>query len=596
MLLTLSTTRPPATDLGYLLRKNPARPQSFELSFGKAHVFYPEAGEERCTVVLLVQVDPVGLVRNRRGPAGEGGLLGQYVNDRPYAASSLLSVALAGVFGTALAGSACKDRPGLSDVPLPLRVGISAVPCRGGEELLRRLFEPLGYQIEARCLPLDAAFPEWGESVYYQVGLAAALPLHQLLRHLYVLMPVLDNDKHYWVGDDEVAKLLRHGEGWLATHPEREAITRRYLKHQRSLVTDALAQLMDENDPHPDETAEAQAREEEVVERGLSLKEQRLGSVLAVLKAGGAQSVLDLGCGEGRLLRMLLKERQFNRIVGLDVSHRVLEMAAENLHYDRLPTLQKEHLKLLHGLLMYRDARLNGFDAAAVVEVIEHLAPPPAPGGLRAGAVRMCPPRHCGAHHAQSGIQREVGIAPRRQVPSPRPPLRVDTGGVSGLGQRGRRALWLFRALPSGGPGRRNGRLADADGSVHPMKHTIPELSFVVLIGVSGSGKSTFARMHFKPTEVLSSDYCRGLVSDDENSQAATPDAFEVLHFIARKRLAAGKLTVVDATNVQAESRMSAIGLGRTGTLGHTSSGSRRSSCAGHCADCNGKASGMFTS
>jgi protein phosphatase len=95
------------------------------------------------------------------------------------------------------------------------------------------------------------------------------------------------------------------------------------------------------------------------------------------------------------------------------------------------------------------------------------------------------------------------------------------------------------------------------------MKITIPELSFVVLVGVSGSGKSTFARKHFKATEILSSDYCRGLVSDDENSQAATKDAFEVLHFIARKRLAAGKLTVVDATNVQPESRKSLVEIAR---------------------------------
>ena len=376
MLLTLSTTHRPATDLGYLLRKNPARAQSFELTFGKAHVFYPEAGDDRCSATLLVEVDPVGLVRNRRGPSGEGGLLDQYVNDRPYAASSFLSVAIAEVFGTALSGTECKDHPGLAQTPLPLTVQIPAVPCRGGEELLRKLFEPLGYTVSARRLPLDETFPDWGESSYFHVTLAGTLPLHQLLSHLYVLVPVLDNDKHYWVGDDEVAKLLRHGEGWLASHPEREAITRRYLKHQRSLVTDALAQLVDESDPHPDETAATHEQEEAAVERALSLNEQRLGTVLAVLKASGAQSVLDLGCGEGRLLQMLLKERQFTRLVGLDVSHRVLEMAAENLHFDRLPALQKERIKLLHGSLMYRDERLAGFDSAAVVEVIEHLDPP----------------------------------------------------------------------------------------------------------------------------------------------------------------------------------------------------------------------------
>ncbi len=132
MLLTLTTTLRPATDLGYLLRKNPARPQSFSLSFGKAHVFYPEATPERCTVALLVEVDPVGLVRNRRGPSGEGGALEQYVNDRPYAASSFLSVALADVFGSALSGKS-KERPELVDTPMPLRVTFSALPCRHGK-------------------------------------------------------------------------------------------------------------------------------------------------------------------------------------------------------------------------------------------------------------------------------------------------------------------------------------------------------------------------------------------------------------------------------------------------------------------------------
>src|SRR5882724_5860798 len=400
MLLTLTTTHSPATDLGYLVRKNPARSQSFSLSFGKAHVFYPEATAERCTVALLVEVDPVGLVRNRRGPSGEGGALEQYVNDRPYAASSFLSVALADVFGSALSGKS-KERPELADTPLPLRVKFSALPCRGGEEFLRKLFEPLGYTVSARRLPLDEKFSDWGESSYFQVKLDARLPLQQLLSHLYVLVPVLDNDKHYWVSDDEVEKLLRHGEGWLASHPEREAITRRYLKHQRGLVDDALTQLADESQPDPDTAAATRDAEEAALEANVgqasslspsiqtlrpdkgdrqdacpTLNEQRLGSVLAALKASGATRVLDLGCGEGRLLQALLKEKQFAEVVGMDVSHRALEIAHDRLQYDRLPPVQKERLRLLHGSLIYRDQRLVGFDAAAVVEVIEHLDPP----------------------------------------------------------------------------------------------------------------------------------------------------------------------------------------------------------------------------
>jgi 3' terminal RNA ribose 2'-O-methyltransferase Hen1 len=351
------------------------RPQSFPLTFGQAHVFYPEATPERCTVALLIEVDPVGLVRNRRGPSGEGRALEQYVNDRPYAASSFLSVAIAEVFGSALSGKS-KERPELVDTPMPLRVTFSALPCRGGEELLRKLFEPLGYVVSARRLPLDENFPDWGDSAYHHVELAARLPLQQLLSHLYVLVPVLDNDKHYWVGDDEVEKLLRHGEGWLASHPEREAITRRYLKHQRGLVDDALTQLVDESEPDPDAAAETHALEEETIERAISLNEQRLGSVLAALKASGATRVLDLGCGEGRLLEALLKEKQFAEIVGMDVSHRALEIAHDRLRYDRLPPVQKARLRLLHGSLIYRDQRLGGFDAAAVVEVIEHLDQP----------------------------------------------------------------------------------------------------------------------------------------------------------------------------------------------------------------------------
>ena len=378
MLLTLSTTHVPATELGYLLHKNPARAQSFDLSFGRAHVFYPEASLERCTAALLLDIDPVGLVRGRRGPDGDAGLLGQYVNDRPYVASSFLSVAIADVFGTAMTGRS-KERPDLASAPLPLEARISVVPSRGGERFLRALFEPLGYTVAATEHPLDATVPEWGPSRYYTVTLSGTIRLAALLAHLYVLIPVLDDEKHYWVGDDEVEKLLRHGEGWLSGHPERETITRRYLKHRHSLVRDAIDRLVTEEDPEegadvPD--APARDAEEVALERPMSLHDQRLAIVLGALRASGATSVLDLGCGEGRLLRLLLDERRFTRIVGMDVSWRALEIATARLKLDRLPPMQRERIELIHGSLVYRDQRLSAFDAAAVVEVIEHLDPP----------------------------------------------------------------------------------------------------------------------------------------------------------------------------------------------------------------------------
>jgi 3' terminal RNA ribose 2'-O-methyltransferase Hen1 len=375
MLLTITYEQPPATDLGYLLHKNPARAQSFELPFGKAHVFYPSADNEICTAALLLDVDPVGLVRGRHGPAGEGRALEQYVNDRPYVASSFMSVAIGQVFGTAMSGRS-QSRQDLADSPLPLKARISALPCRAGEDLLRRLFEPLGYEVSVQGHTLDEKFPEWGESRVFTVELRGNVRLRDLLTHLYVLIPVLDDEKHYWVGEDEVEKLLRRGAGWLSAHPERQLITDRYLKHQRHLARAALARLAEEDQPDPDIEEEVHDLEEEVVEERISLNQQRLGAVLSALKATGAYRVLDLGCGEGRLLKLLLDDKSFTEIVGVDVSYRVLEIARDRLRLDRLPPRQAERIKLVQGSLTYRDARISGYDAAAVVEVIEHLDPP----------------------------------------------------------------------------------------------------------------------------------------------------------------------------------------------------------------------------
>jgi 3' terminal RNA ribose 2'-O-methyltransferase Hen1 len=375
VLLTITTTHRPATDLGFLLYKNPAKIQSFDLSFGRAHVLYPEAADDRCTAALLLDVDPVGLVRNRKGPAGEGFALDQYVNDRPYVASSFLSVAIAQVYGSALSGSS-RERPELAKTAIPLTARLSVLPCRGGEPFLRRLLEPLGYTVTATRHPLDEQFPEWGESPYFTVELSHTITLHDLLSHLYVLVPVLDDDKHYWIGDEEVEKLLRHGEGWLATHPEREQIVRRYLKHRRHLQQQAMARLLEEDQQDVDAEDEHRTEEEEQVEARISLNEQRLDAVVNVLRDSGAKRVLDLGCSYGNLLRRLLSERQFDEIVGLDVSHRALEIASDRLNLDRLPEKQRQRIRLLHGSLIYRDKRLERFDAAAVVEVIEHLDPP----------------------------------------------------------------------------------------------------------------------------------------------------------------------------------------------------------------------------
>jgi 3' terminal RNA ribose 2'-O-methyltransferase Hen1 len=332
--------------------------QSFSVPFGQAHVFYPEATEERCTAALLLDIDPVGLIRRGRGRGSFP--LAEYVNDRPYVASSFLVVAMNSVYKSAMAGT-CKPMQELADSPIPLRAHMPAVPARGGEDVVRRIFEPIGYAVEAAPLPHDR---------HVELTLTADVRLADLLNHLYVLLPVLDDDKHYWVGDDEVEKLMRKGEGWLPGHPARDLIVRRYLKRQGRLVHPALAAL-DEGLP----PAEPDAAPEEELEERVSLRDQRLGTVEAVLRASGAKRVLDLGCGAGSLLQRLLRDG-YEEVVGADVSVRALEAAARRLKLDRMPEHQRDRIKLLQSPLTYRDKRLVGYDAAALVEVIEHLDPP----------------------------------------------------------------------------------------------------------------------------------------------------------------------------------------------------------------------------
>ncbi len=271
MLLTITTTHRPATDLGYLLHKNPGRFQVFDLSFGRAHVFYGEATEDRCSASLMLDVDPVGIVR---GKGSAEGLLSEYVNDRPYVASSFLSVAISQVFGSALQGR-CKERPDLATTPIPLSARLEVLPVRGGEAFLRAVFEPLGYVVESDRHPLDDHFPEWGEGPYFSVTIARTTTLAELLTHLYVMVPVFDNRKHYFVGDDEMEKLLEKGGGWLGKHPEKEEITRRYLKSRPNLYREALARLVveeqaleAEGEDRPDEGAGADPQSQRPADRG----------------------------------------------------------------------------------------------------------------------------------------------------------------------------------------------------------------------------------------------------------------------------------------------------------------------------------------
>jgi 3' terminal RNA ribose 2'-O-methyltransferase Hen1 len=368
LFLQITTTHQPATDLGYLLHKNPGRMRELELSFGKARLFYPDASEDKCSAALVLDVDTVALVR---GKGGSDGLLDQYVDDRPYAASSFLSVAMGRLMREAISGRS-KERQTLADSAIPLEAVVTPLPARGGPELVKKLFEPLGYVVTCESIAMDPARPDWGASPYVQLTLWAETKLSKLLTHLYVLVPVLDARKHYFVGDDELEKLLAKGEGWLQAHPEKELIVNRYLKGRRSLVREALARLT-EDEGEPDAIVDTARKDtaEEAIEKPLRLHDRRLDAVAETLKGLGAKRVLDLGCGEGKLIARLIKDKQFEEIVGVEVGSISLQRATER--FDEFPERVKSRVKLLQGALIYRDTRLRGYDAAALVEVIEHI-------------------------------------------------------------------------------------------------------------------------------------------------------------------------------------------------------------------------------
>ncbi|MGW2278172.1 3' terminal RNA ribose 2'-O-methyltransferase Hen1 [Streptomyces sp. NPDC001770] len=390
MFMTISTTgtpERPATDLGFLLHKHPDKAQTFSTSHGTAHVFYPEASPERCTAALLLEVDPVALVRRGKGK-GRGGApdaaLAQYVNDRPYAASSLMSVAMTTVFKSALRGD-CRAMPDRAGAPLPLRIEVPVLPARGGGELVAKLFGPLGWaRVEAEPVPLDERFPEWGDSRYVRLVLEGELRLSDALRQLYVLLPVLDDAKHYWVAPDEVDKLLRAGEGWLAAHPEHRLITSRYLSRRWGLTRQAeqaleLVRLAESDDLDVESVDNAVDETTDTPERPVPLAQQRREAILSALHGAGAARVLDLGCGQGQLVQALLKDVRFTEILGVDVSMRALTIAARRLKLERMGERQARRVALLQGSLTYTDERLRGYDAAVLSEVVEHLDLPRLP-------------------------------------------------------------------------------------------------------------------------------------------------------------------------------------------------------------------------
>lgn len=391
-MLNITTTVRPATDLGYLLGKHPDRLQSFPQTYGQAHVFYPVASAERCTATLLLEIDPLAITRRASGANPNAPFLQQYVNDRPYTANSHLAVAIASVFGSALNGN-CSERPELAETPIPLEVEVPAIRCPHGEVLIPRFFEPLGYRLQVDSPLMDPRLPHLGPSRHHALTLSSEhLTLAQVLRHLYVLLPAMDNQKHYWIDRNEVDKLVRHSQDWLSGHPEAEVITRRYLGQRPHLTLRAMNALNTEPDldqPAPSEREPAppavpatdpQAESLPSADRpdqpaALNLQQQRINDVFEILKSAAPSSVIDVGCGEGELAKLLVQQTKIPRITALDVSQRQLEIAARRLRSQSVIQAPFQRLNLIHASATYRDPRTAGHQAAVAMEIVEHIDP-----------------------------------------------------------------------------------------------------------------------------------------------------------------------------------------------------------------------------
>lgn len=362
MLLTITYTGHNTQELGYLLHKNPYRPQEFSLNSGMAYVFYPEVSDEKTTMALLLDINPIDLAKGKQGSMA-GGLF-DYVNDRPYTASSFLSTAITRIFNTAMNGR-CDKKQDLADSPLDLTANIFSI--HGTEEFAKKIFEPLGYTVKTTKNILDEKFSEWGESPYINLEISGNVKLSDLLNHIYVLIPVFDKQKHYYISEDEIDKLISHGGEWLADHPAKNEIIYRYFLMKKSYAHRTIDRLTES------EPVEEIPDEEPKDEKKISLNAMRLETVKNAVLASGAESVIDLGCGECRLTKILLDQKQIKKVTAIDVSAHELEKAKSRLHYDTMNEHRRNKLTLMQASLTYRDKRFSGYDCACVIEVIEHI-------------------------------------------------------------------------------------------------------------------------------------------------------------------------------------------------------------------------------
>ena len=362
VLLLLTTTRRPATDLGRLLALESGEVHEFAVPGGIATLHLPEVSAHRCTAAVFLEWHHRGsdLGDDQAGAGGRAPVPAHVTSD-------MLADAVSLVFRNALAGASGHRYPHLLRAALPLEIVIPQFPCQAGVHLAERLFGPLGWRVLVDPVLLDARHPEWGDTGHSALTLRGTISLADAVTHLSVLLPVLVNgNKGRLAPEGRIGRLLRPYCDWLTRHPERQLIMGSYQKRRG-------ASLVRTTDASPKAVEMAHAVRPTVVREGLAV--ERLEAVLAALARTSAERVIDLGCGTGVLLARIAQDSRYTEVVGVDDAAQALELARRRLQLELLPERQRSRIKLLQLSILRRDNRLIGFDAAILMEVIEHFDP-----------------------------------------------------------------------------------------------------------------------------------------------------------------------------------------------------------------------------
>jgi 3' terminal RNA ribose 2'-O-methyltransferase Hen1 len=377
MLLTITCRGENATDIGYVLRKRPGRLLRFDRNKNTIGVlmYWPRVEDDLCQFAMQLDIDPLDMSPRRPGAIAASNLF-DYVNDRPYATSRLMGSAIAWFLREAL-----YDRPLPEGAPDDVRERVFDLEARifAFEErgLAKDAFEALGYETDVTPHVLDDEHPSWGLSPYADVRVRKNETVTELLQHLHVMLSALPKPSKNESATKEVAeRLLRVSGTWLADHPMRNKLVWRYLSYDRALASDVMDKLActTSEDTASDGATSDDATDAEPKAKHVPLHTQVLDTVSAIIRESGCTSVLDAGCGDGKLVRLLLGIEQVERIGAADVSATSLRRLQSKLT-ERRRTAMPDNLDVFQASVTMSDDRLRGYDAICAIEVVEHIDP-----------------------------------------------------------------------------------------------------------------------------------------------------------------------------------------------------------------------------